>query len=186
MKIADIMALDAATVVSLNCPDARTEMNLINRYFKEKTPSLTLPSIIMNECLSLQLQERTLEAHKTENDEFFLLDDAKVHGKSKMKKAFCEPGNISFCPPMTFLSAFGPGEILVERSEENGGNLTYKDVSDMKNDFKSGLLHPGDLKAVASMVIYKLLESLNQAMKTNGEVLQASKLLKAYTKKKSK
>ena len=43
---------------------------------------------------------RESTAHKSESDEYYLLDDPKVHGKSKMKKAFCEPGNVDFCPPI--------------------------------------------------------------------------------------
>ena len=184
MKISDVMALNAATIGFVDSPDAETEINLINRYFDEKLPLLLTPKMLLIDVSQLQLQERTLDIHKTENDEYFLLDDAKVHGKSKMKKAFCEPGNVAFCPPMVFLSAFGPSQVSIERSQENGGNITYNDRTEMENDFKTGQLHPGDLKTAASTVMYSILESLNQAIKTDGESLQASKTLKAYAKKK--
>jgi tyrosyl-tRNA synthetase len=186
MNIADVMALNTASIGFLNGTDSRTEMKLINRYFEQKLPMLFAPKVSLIEETSLQLQERTLDIHKTENDEYFLLDDAKVHGKSKMKKAFCEPGNTAFCPPMVFLSAFGPNEVSIERSQENGGNITYHDRTQMENDFKAGLLHPGDLKTAASSIMFSILESLNQALKADGEAMQASKTLKTYAKKKSK
>jgi len=186
MKIADIMALNTATIGFLNGPDGRSEMNLINRYFEHKIPMLLAPKVSLIEETSLQLQERTLDVHKTDNDEYFLLDDAKVHGKSKMKKAFCEPGNTSFCPPLVFLTAFGPSEVSIERSTENGGNVTYHSHTQMEEDFQNGHLHPGDLKTVASSIMFSTLESLTKALKDDTEVMQALKALKAYAKKKSK
>ena len=50
---------------------------------------------------------RESAGHRLESDEYFLADDPKVHGKSKMKKAFCEPGNVGFCPPIELLAYFG-------------------------------------------------------------------------------
>jgi hypothetical protein len=45
--------------------------------------------------------------HRTEFDEYFTTDDVKVHDKSKMKRDFCEPGNVRFCPPIELLAYFG-------------------------------------------------------------------------------
>jgi len=47
------------------------------------------------------------------------LDDPKVNGKSKMKKAFCEPGNVGFCPPIEVLAYFGG---LIGGGAKEGGN----------------------------------------------------------------
>ena len=62
------------------------------------------------------------------SDEYYLLDDLKVHGKSKMKKAFCEPGNVGFCPPIEVFAYFGGFEngksITISRSPNNGGDVT--------------------------------------------------------------
>jgi hypothetical protein len=57
------------------------------------------------------------------------LDDPKVHGKSKMKKAFCEPGNVDFCLPIEVFAHFGGLEngktITISQSPDNGGDVTY-------------------------------------------------------------
>jgi hypothetical protein len=50
---------------------------------------------------------RELAAHRTEFDEYFTTDNVKVHGKSKMKRAFYEPGNVRFCPLIELLAYFG-------------------------------------------------------------------------------
>ena len=73
---------------------------------------------------------RESTAHRTESDEYYLLDDPKVHGKSKMKKAFCEPGNVDFCLPIEVFAYFGGLEngktITISRSPDNIGDVTTR------------------------------------------------------------
>lgn len=108
-----------------------------------------------------------------------------------MKKAFCEPGNTKFCPPISVSSVFcfGPsaeGSLTIKRSEDNGGDVTYTNVTDLEKDFGDGSLHPGDLKAAVTAVTLKILENLAQATKADKEATQAAKTLKAFQKKLSK
>ena len=110
----------------------------------------------------------------------------QVHGKSKMKKAFCEPGNTDFCPPIVVSFAFSGGEIKISRSEENGGDVTYTTQADMEKDFKSGALHPGDLKAAAFGIMTGTLTKLSDSLKKYPDAQKASKALKAQEKKMAK
>jgi len=117
----------------------------------------------------------------------------QVHGKSKMKKAFCEPGNTEFCPPIAVVSAlsFGfdgtsAGQVVVKRSEENGGDISYTSREDIERDFASGALHPGDLKASSTAIMVLTLEKLVTGIKEDGDATKASKALKAYQKKAAK
>lgn len=110
-----------------------------------------------------------------------------------MKKAFCEPGNVEFCPPIAVVSAlsFGldgqsDGSVLVKRSEENGGDITYTSRMDIENDFASGSLHPGDLKASSTAAMVSTLEKLSSGINQDGDAQKASKTLKAYQKKAAK
>ena len=103
-----------------------------------------------------------------------------------MKKAFCEPGNVDFCPPIVVSFAFSGGEIAIFRSEENGGNVTYTTQTDMENDFKSGALHPGDLKAAAFGIMVSTLNKLVDGIKTDPDATKASKALKQAEKKAAK
>lgn len=103
-----------------------------------------------------------------------------------MKKAFCEPGNVDFCPPIVVSFAFSGGEIAISRSEENGGNVTYTTQTDMENDFKSGVLHPGDLKAAAFGIMVSTLSKLTDGIKADPEASKASKALKQAEKKAAK
>ena len=111
----------------------------------------------------------------------------------KIKKAFCEPGNIGFCPPIAIASTFcfwfspdGAAELVVKRSQENGGDAVYKNRADIEADFASGALHPGDLKAAATTVILSVIEKLAAGIKQDSDAMKASKTLKAFQKKMAK
>lgn len=186
MKIADIMGLEPGSIAMDSSEDDTIERALIERYYQEKLQSMTKPNFISTTATSLALQMIESEAHKTENYEYFILDDPKVHGKSKMKKAFCEPGNIDFCPPIVLANAFGPADIEIKRSVENGGDVVYRNKKDMESDFKSGSLHPGDLKATASTIMVGVLDKISSMIKEDKNLTMASKALKAFEKKVSK
>lgn len=177
------------------------EATLIQEFYSAKLshPMLTfilpVPEITHNTSspnLSLQ-QPRESIAHKQEIDEYFLTDDPKVNGKSKMKKAFCEPGNIDFCPPIELLTYFGGLDnvdntkgVTISRSAENGGDVTYTSKSQVEADFESGALHPGDLKGCISTIMVDVLTKTSEAIKMDGDAAKGVKALKAWEKKMSK
>jgi len=94
-----------------------------------------------------------------------LLDDPATV-KKKLKKAFCEPGNVvdnsvlSLVKYVLFV-LFPKGEgFLVEREEEHGGNLLYNEYNDLEEAFSRQELHPGDLKNAVQKYVNKLLEPI--------------------------
>jgi tyrosyl-tRNA synthetase len=193
MKVADVMGVNPETVCMPDNGVSNVESALVNEFYSAKLEGMTAPGVVLENGPDLVLQRREEVAHVTENDEYYLLDDPKVNGKSKMKKAFCEPGNVDYCPPISVVSAFyfgfskdSTGELVIRRSDENGGDVTYKTMSEVEVDFASGALHPGDLKEAATSKIMELLEKLAVAMKANGEASKAGKTLKACAKKMSK
>ena len=109
--------------------------------------------------------------------------------KSKMKKAFCEPGNTVFCPPIALASVFclkKETSLVIARPEENGGTCNYEDLSTLENDFRSEALHPGDLKTGVTAAVMEVFKNLSSAIKADKEAIQATKTLKAFQKKASK
>ena len=200
MRVADVLSMNPSLIsFPANDDDAHVEKALIGKYLAlpsalqscgKDTPA---PLLDVPPLASLLLQQRELEAHATENDEYYLMDDPKVHGKSKMKKAFCQPGNMEFCPVISVLSAFqhlnlGPSSetcdtITIHRTPENGGDVTYATAEEMTIDFANGSLHPGDLKAAASTLMVSVLERLSESIKKDGEASKGAKALKAFEKK---
>ncbi|KAL7429045.1 hypothetical protein ACHAXH_003807 [Discostella pseudostelligera] len=142
--------------------------------------------------LSLQ-PPRASAALRTEFDEYFIADDPKVNAKSKMKKAFCEPGNVDFCPPIELLAYFGglngggnAKEVVISRSPDNGGNVTYTDKSALLKDFESGALHPGDLKTAISGMMVEVMTQISAEIKGDDKAANGVKALKAFEKKMAK
>jgi len=189
MKVADVMGLAPASIAMPECDDATIESGLIGRFVDEKmkVSGMTKSAIVKVSRSNLELQIVESEVHKTENFEYYLLDDPKVNGKSKMKKAFCEPGNVEFCPPIALAFAFTKSEgITIHRSDDNGGDVTYKTKADMEADFKSGALHPGDLKAASTKIMVAVLDKISLGFKADKDVTKSAKALKAFAKKMAK
>jgi hypothetical protein len=111
-----------------------------------------------------------------------------------MKKAFCEPKNIGFCPPISVASAFAfgldpansTGELKISRSPDNGGDVVFKNRSELEASFADESLHPGDLKTAATTLMVATLEKLASGIKANGDATKAAKTLKAAAKKLAK
>lgn len=191
MKVADVLALSPASIAFTGTStDDLMDCTLIQKYLE--AIEFGLPKIVEKNASSLLLYKRESEAHRTPNDEYYITDDPKVNGKSKMKKAFCEPGNTSFCPPISIACTFGLGNgdnedgINISRSEANGGNVTFKTVEAIKKAFADGSLHPGDLKAAASTIMVGVLDCISKALKANKDVVKSVKALKVIDKKMAK
>ncbi|PIK46946.1 putative tyrosine--tRNA ligase, cytoplasmic, partial [Apostichopus japonicus] len=72
--------------------------------------------------------------------------------KKKLKKAFCEPGNIKNNGVLSFvkyvlLPLKSTEEFMVERDEANGGSITFPSYATLEQAFANEELHPADLKA---------------------------------------
>jgi len=55
----------------------------------------------------------------------------------------------------------------IERDEKFGGSTHYKNIADIKEDFKNKVLHPKDLKASVADGIVRLLEPIGKSFQEN-------------------
>jgi hypothetical protein len=111
-----------------------------------------------------------------------------------MNKSFAEERNIDFCPALNLASVFvfghggsipGPGSLVVQRSDENGGSKTYGSMDGLVSDYQDGSLHPGDLKKHAMIsVVMNVLDKVSRQIQNDPDAKQATKTLKAALKKK--
>lgn len=108
----------------------------------------------------------------SEEDSKIDLLDSPANVKKKLKKAFCEPGNIqdngllSFVKHVLF-SLFKEGEgFSVKRKPENGGDVTYMTYDELEKSFAEEKLHPADLKASVEIYINKLLEPIRKVFES--------------------
>ncbi|KAJ3272110.1 hypothetical protein HDV01_005975 [Terramyces sp. JEL0728] len=115
-----------------------------------------------------------------------LLDSAESVG-NKLKKAFCEEGNIVDNPLLAFVKAVifpintlgGHGyKFQVTRPEKFGGNVAYSTYDALEQAFEKKELHPGDLKAATAVALNRLLEPIRKIWEESEELQKLT--LEAY------
>merc|ERR1711868_160780 len=88
--------------------------------------------------------------------------------KKKLKKAFCEPGNIadngvlSFCKFVIFPVALKGEKFKVERPEAHGGNVEFDDFDSLEAAFGKEEIHPGDLKSSVETYLNRLMDPVRK------------------------
>uniref|UniRef100_UPI00398F7D43 tyrosine--tRNA ligase, cytoplasmic n=1 Tax=Pristiophorus japonicus TaxID=55135 RepID=UPI00398F7D43 len=95
--------------------------------------------------------------------------DKKEDVKKKLKRAFCEPGNVENNGVLSFVKhVLFPlyGEFVVLRDEKWGGRKTYKAYDELEKNFGDQSVHPGDLKNSVENALNKLLEPIRKKFQT--------------------
>jgi tyrosyl-tRNA synthetase len=121
------------------------------------------------------------------------LQDSEEQVTSKLKKAFCEEGNIVDNPILSFVKAvIYPVNTLtnpnytfnVIRPEKFGGNVCYKTFAELESSFAAKDLHPGDLKVAASKAFNDLLAPIRDTFNNDPALIELTNL--AYPAPKPK
>ncbi|BFZ10261.1 hypothetical protein BsWGS_13299 [Bradybaena similaris] len=92
--------------------------------------------------------------------------DSPAQVKKKLKKAFCEPGNIadngvlSFCKHVLFPLRTTAFEI--KRTAEFGGDASFENYEDLEQAFAKELVHPGDLKSAVEGYLNELMNPIRK------------------------
>ncbi|KAG2218868.1 hypothetical protein INT45_003935, partial [Circinella minor] len=112
------------------------------------------------------------------------LDDAKTVQK-KVKKAFCEEGNITENGLLSFIkSVYFPikslntqeeTKFVCPRPEKWGGDIIYKDYATLESDFAEKKLHPGDFKGGVIQALNELLDPIRKVFE-DPEVMKLNTL----------
>ncbi|OAD57322.1 Tyrosine--tRNA ligase, cytoplasmic [Eufriesea mexicana] len=124
-----------------------------------------------------------------EDSKIDLLDSAAMV-KKKLKKAFCEPGNISDNGILSFAKhviypLLKEGESFnVQRTAEFGGCISFDKYENLESAFAKEEVHPGDLKNAVEFYINKLLDPIRKEFETDPKL--KSLVNKAYPPQKPK
>lgn len=103
----------------------------------------------------------------SEEDSKIDLLDSAASVKKKLKKAFCEPGNIADNGLLSFVkyvlfSVYDGENVVLHRNPENGGDVTYEKYETLERDFADEKLHPADLKGFVEQEINRLLDPIRK------------------------
>ncbi|KAJ8956846.1 hypothetical protein NQ318_014260 [Aromia moschata] len=94
--------------------------------------------------------------------------DSPSNVKKKLKKAFCEPGNVenngilSFVKHVLFPLFKDDEKFTIRRKPENGGDAIFEDYGKLEQAFAKEDVHPADLKAAVEVYINRLLEPIRK------------------------
>lgn len=108
----------------------------------------------------------------SEEDSKIDILDSPASLKKKIKRAFCEPGNITDNGLLSFTkhvlySLFKDDEgFRISRKAEFGGDIEYKKYEDLESAFAKEEVHPGDLKTAVEGYINRLLDPIRKEFDT--------------------
>jgi len=185
MHVGDVLALAGGEVPTTLCctPSEEGQHRLSMEYLSRC--ELTVPELQVVEEPMLRLRS---EGDGVEAEADLLVTDMQPDVNKKVKKAFCEPQNTAFCPPLAWVNTVLlplSGEFVVARKPDNGGDKTYTTAEALDEDYASGELHPGDLKPAVGKALNALLEQVRPGLKTS-TLKTAQKKLVAYVKARQK
>ncbi|XP_043258254.1 tyrosine--tRNA ligase, cytoplasmic isoform X2 [Colletes gigas] len=112
----------------------------------------------------------------SEDDSKIDLLDNPAAVKKKLKKAFCEPGNVTNNGILSFIKhviycLLKEGESFnVPRTSEFGGDISFDKYEDLENAFAKEEIHPGDLKNATEVYINKLLGPIRKEFEANSKL----------------
>jgi tyrosyl-tRNA synthetase len=92
-----------------------------------------------------------MKMSKSDPSSAVFIHDEPDEVRRKVMRAFCPPGDAQFNPVLNWLEhlVFGmeEGPLRVERSEANGGPVTFESYDELCAAYMSGALHPMDAKS---------------------------------------
>ncbi|TMW56804.1 hypothetical protein Poli38472_006814 [Pythium oligandrum] len=172
MQVADGFLLDA-DIYQLGA-DQNTGNELVQEYINLREDLAHKKPVFLSHPLLLGLKQDQLKMSTTDPESAIYMDDTAAEISTKIKKAFCVPGEVDNNPILQYMKAivfpFHVEEgVTLERSEKNGGNLTFATYAELEAAYANEQVHPADLKPCLVKYLNALLEPVRQHF-ANGEL----------------
>ena len=196
MHVADVLAISAdadASAPSCICapPSQAAAHALAAGYLRSDAAAaagLKPPQIIEVAAPDLRLKDAA--AADDADAELRLLDNA-ADVQRKIKRAFCEPGNVAFCPPLAVardvvMAHAADRQLVLKRKPEDGGDATFSDGAALEAAIAGGSVHPGDLKAAVRDAADGVLQRVRDAIAADKALAAAVKEVDKVAKRSAK
>nr|BAD10425.1 putative tyrosine-tRNA ligase [Oryza sativa Japonica Group]BAD30722.1 putative tyrosine-tRNA ligase [Oryza sativa Japonica Group] len=111
------------------------------------------------------------------------MDQRKAQVNLKIKQAFCPPNVVDGNPCLEYIKyiVFPWFEMFeVVRKEANGGNKTFTNMDELIDDYKTGALHPADVKPALAKAINQILQPIRDHFNNNSEAKILLNTVKKY------
>lgn len=179
MQCADIFFLKA-DICQLGMDQRK--VNVLAREYCDAIKRKNKPIILSHHMLMGLLQGQEKMSKSDPNSAIFM-EDSEADVAVKIKKSYCPPGVIEANPCLEYINYvilpwFGKFEIC--RKEDNGGDKTYEDYTELEKDYVEGSLHPGDLKPALTKAINNMLQPVRDHFKNNADAKKLLATIKNY------
>jgi tyrosyl-tRNA synthetase len=104
------------------------------------------------------------------------IHDSDDEIKSKFKKAWCPEGTIEKNPVLEifrYVVFHEFNEIIIERPEKFGGNVSYTSYQQLEKDFERKKLHPSDLKIAAGKYVSAIIGPIRKKLVLSHQLYEA-------------
>ena len=128
----------------------------------------------------LQGQEKM---SKSDPNSAIFMEDSEQEVNTKIKKAFCPPEEVDGNPCLSYIHHIvlpWCKVFKVHRPESHGGDKEYTEFESLAVDYKSGALHPGDLKPALAKHLNEILKPVRDHFENNAEAKALLKQVKSY------
>ena len=95
--------------------------------------------------------------------------------KNKIQKAYCPPKDLennSIIELAHYVSFPWTGSLHIDRPDKYGGSVTYTSFRELEEDYRTGKIHPADLKAAVASSLAKILEPVRAEFEKTPELLR--------------
>ena len=180
MQAADIFFLKA-DVCQLGTDQRKVNMLAID--YAEKV-GLQKPVIISHPMI-MGLKKGQEKMSKSDPDSAIFMEDTAKDVVRKIKKAYCEPGDVTTNPILNYCQhiVFALKDSwTLHRPKEWGGEITYNNYEELKQDYADLKINPEDVKENLTNLLNELLEPIRKHFEENETAKQLLERVKEYRK----
>merc|ERR1711871_131117 len=157
------------------------KVNMLAREYCTKIKKKDKPIILSHHMLA-GLKEGQEKMSKSDPDSAIFMEDTEMDVNRKIKSAYCPPGVVEKNPCLEYVRyVILPfrGKLELRRKEENGGDKEYTEWQPVEDDYRSGAIHPGDMKDALKRHLNAILQPVRDHFNNNAE---AKKLVEKVRK----
>ena len=142
-----------------------TDQRKIHMLARENLPRLGYKApVCLHTPILLGLDGQKMSSSK---GNYISVRDSAEEVERKIRKAYCPAQQVEDNPIIQIVQYHiipRFGELKVERDEKYGGDVTYNSLDELLSDYKSGKLHPLDLKRAVAKYLNKILENVREKL----------------------
>ena len=153
------------------------KVNMLGREYCDAVKITHKPIIVSHHLLRSLLKDVEIMT-KYIPDSAIFMEDSPKEVERKIKKAYCPEKQINDNPIFEYIKYLifpKYGKFELKRPDKFGGDKIYSNYDEICEDYKKGLLFPGDLKPNVARLINDMLEPVRKHFEIDPE---AKKILK--------